>query len=167
MSSINQQKSYGPSFQKLKTLKIQRCGKLELVWPHVLAGELSLLGDLSISYCEKMEYIIGEYRGKSQALHQEIIFPSLAKIELEEVPSLVATIRECNICTQSSSPFVREDSKEKQAMSSSRAHGCCFLPTTKDIDIKASNSSLQYLEATTVTLELFIYFKACQPYFIV
>ncbi|XP_054818582.1 uncharacterized protein LOC129318077 isoform X2 [Prosopis cineraria] len=149
LGDVDNQKSYGLPFPKLKNLKIEGCHKLELVSPFLLAGDLPLLEEIYIWNCKELKYIFGKYQNEGHVLHQENELPSLKTMRLSSTPNFISIVRELKKCMPVPSPVLKEDSKEKNENSKmsafSWAPGCCFLPATKDSDsIGASNGTMQH-----------------------
>ncbi|XP_054819859.1 uncharacterized protein LOC129318888 isoform X2 [Prosopis cineraria] len=144
---VDNEKSYGLLFPKLKSLKIQGCDKLKMV-SSFLPGDLPKLEDLDVWDCKNLKYIIGEYRDMDQVSLQETMLPSLITVSLGRLPSFLSIFEKCNKCMPRPLEVLKEDSKNKDESSGKRSafswvHGCCFGAPIKDTNIVVYDATLK------------------------
>ncbi|XP_028773325.1 uncharacterized protein LOC114730425 isoform X2 [Neltuma alba] len=150
------------SFPKLKTLTIARCDNLEMILPVLFAGGNPPLEVISVSDCEKLKYMFGQYREEENVLFQNeqaTMLPFLLEMKLCKVPSLVGICQE--YCKQSSlvqvpsSLVLTDSSKEKlpnpDTCAVSWVRICCFphesrTATNKETEASATKSKKKLLD---------------------
>ncbi|XP_058787832.1 uncharacterized protein LOC131662148 isoform X3 [Vicia villosa] len=113
-------RSHKSMFPKLKDLKIDMCCGLEFILPFLSIQDLPSLESFTISYCEKLQYIFGQY----------VQLGSLKQMILHSLPNLINIFPKCHLTTSSS--ISRDASKpEKQSEPMKRTvflwrDICCF-----------------------------------------
>ncbi|KAG8660978.1 hypothetical protein MANES_02G211901v8 [Manihot esculenta] len=77
----------------LRDLHIGHCDFQEADFPLSVAQQLVQLKDLTISSCEKMEYIVAKDKGRSKI----VLFPSLTYLRLSDLPNLMGFCKDNNV----------------------------------------------------------------------
>ncbi|XP_043810374.1 disease resistance protein At4g27190 isoform X2 [Manihot esculenta] len=77
----------------LRELHIFGCDFQEAAFPLSVAQQLEQLKDLTISSCEKMEYIVAKDKGRSKI----VLFPSLTDLDLSHLPNLMGFCKDNNV----------------------------------------------------------------------
>ncbi|XP_028784335.1 disease resistance protein SUMM2, partial [Neltuma alba] len=114
----NDQKSYDTLFPKFKILEIYSCDNLEIILP-ILHGGWPL-ERISIRWCKKLKYIFDKFQ------EVNLMLPSLERMELFGLPSLVGFFREYEKSISSSLQQPAPMPPSTKTRSFSWAQVCCF-----------------------------------------
>ncbi|XVF79103.1 hypothetical protein PTKIN_Ptkin14bG0192700 [Pterospermum kingtungense] len=76
------------SLSNLNVVKIEKCNKLETLFPSSLIPSLSLLKTLSISRCKKLETVFMELESTDETESNTLCLPTLETLKIIECPTL-------------------------------------------------------------------------------
>ncbi|XP_021834025.1 probable disease resistance protein At4g27220 [Prunus avium] len=75
-------------FGNLRFLDVRRCDNLRYLFSPHIAKLLTCLETIEVSDCNAMEKIVGEAEGEGESIKDELTFPHVNSIELEDLPKL-------------------------------------------------------------------------------
>ncbi|KAI5342098.1 hypothetical protein L3X38_009973 [Prunus dulcis] len=75
-------------FGNLRVLKVQRCPKLRYLFSPHIAKLLTCLERIEVYWCSAVEKIVGEAEGGGESIEDELTFPHVNSIVLEDLPEL-------------------------------------------------------------------------------
>ncbi|KAL6288673.1 hypothetical protein ACE6H2_006183 [Prunus campanulata] len=75
-------------FGNLRSLDVWRCDNLRYLFSPHIAKLLTYLETIKVFHCSAMEKIVGEAKGEGESIKDELTFPHLNSIELEDLPKL-------------------------------------------------------------------------------
>ncbi|XP_028762917.1 uncharacterized protein LOC114721246 [Neltuma alba] len=114
----NDQKSYDTLFPKFKILEIDSCHNLEIILPILLGGWP--LERITIWRCKKLKYIFDKFQ------EVNVMLPSLERMTLVRLPSLVGVFREYEKSISLSPQQPGPTPPSTKTCSFSWAQVCCF-----------------------------------------
>ncbi|XP_028789468.1 probable disease resistance protein At4g27220 [Neltuma alba] len=132
----NDQKSYNTLFPKFKILEIDSCDNLEIILP-ILHGGWPL-ERIIIRLCKKLKYIFDKFQ------EVNVMLPSLERMELYRLSSLVGVFKEYEKSTSSSPQRPASTPPSTKTCSFSWAQVCCFKSkaTSEEADVAVSMGRL-------------------------
>ncbi|PQQ02806.1 hypothetical protein Pyn_09310 [Prunus yedoensis var. nudiflora] len=75
-------------FGNLRILEVWHCHNLRYLFSPHIAKLLTCLETIEVSSCSAMEKIVGEAEGEGESIKDELTFPHMNSIELEDLPKL-------------------------------------------------------------------------------
>ncbi|XP_008245223.1 PREDICTED: uncharacterized protein LOC103343337 [Prunus mume] len=79
---------FSSGFGNLRLLQVWRCHKLRYLFSPHIAKLLTCLERIKVMYCSAMEKLVGEAEGGGESIKDELTFPHVNSIQLEDLPEL-------------------------------------------------------------------------------
>jgi len=75
-------------FQNLQQVSVERCQRIQTLFPADLARKLKMLQKLTVDSCQELQQVVGEEEDAGTEVMKKFVFPSLTSLYLLELPQL-------------------------------------------------------------------------------